>query len=161
LPIPILIEHVVTFVIVVLVTVMVLTFAFVAGAIGRRRRRDRYSKSWTSCGSRWCRWSPASSRKQSTPPKLAALRELSAKSDAAMFEQLVVERLPPPDKLPALAKLCEDPGSSALASAPGDFPKHAASRACLCASSASGIWSGRGRRRTWWPSGTAAVGRCW
>ena len=111
MPIPILIEHVVAFVIVVLVTVLVLTFGLVGAAILRRRRRDRYFEQLDEL------------RQQVFPlvgglvegtvdadKAFAALRDLSIKSDPAMFEQLVVERLPTPDKLPALSQLCEDLG---------------------------------------------------
>jgi len=111
LPVPILIEHVITFVVVVTVSVLVLTFGFVAAAIARRRRRERYFEKLDEL------------RQQVSPliagiveqtadyrKAFAALQELSAKSDAAMFEQLCVERRPAPDKLPALTKLCEDLG---------------------------------------------------
>ncbi len=111
MPIPILIEHVVSFVIVVLVTVMVLTFGFVAGAIGRRRRRERYFEKLDELRHQVAPLIAGIVEQTADYPKaFALLQELSAKSDAAMFEQLCVERLPPPDKLPVLAKLCEDLG---------------------------------------------------
>jgi hypothetical protein len=154
LPIPILIEHVVTFVIVVLVTVMVLTFAFVAGAIGRRRRRDRYFEKLDELRRRWCRWSPASSETvdtSSSPPARAPPRTIS------VFEQLVVGAAAA-GQLPALAKLCEDLGLIKRWQAPGQtFEARGITSLFVRLRFVSGAGAGGGNQAI----GTAAVNRCW
>ncbi len=111
MPVPILIEHVITFVVVVTVSVLVLTFGFVAAAILRRRRRERYFEKLDELRQRVVPLvAGVVEQTGDYGQSLAALQKLSEQSDAAMFEQLCVERLPAAEKLPVLGKLCDDLG---------------------------------------------------
>jgi len=108
---PVLIEQVVTFVIVLLVAVVVVTLGFVAAAILRRKRRDAYFEALDDL------------RQQVAPiiagvlgrtvdyrQGVAQLKKLGEKHKPALIEQLVMEKLPPADQMPAMTQLCEDLG---------------------------------------------------
>jgi HEAT repeat protein len=108
---PVLIEHVVTFVIVLLVAVVVVTLGFVAAAIVRRRRRDRYFEQLDDLREEVAPIvAGVLGRTLSYAQGVAELKKLGEKRKPALIEQLVMEKLPPADQMPAMVRLCEDLG---------------------------------------------------
>ncbi|MCI0402479.1 MAG: HEAT repeat domain-containing protein [Acidobacteria bacterium] len=108
---PILIEQLVAFVIVLLVTVVVVTLAFVAAAILRRKRRDAYFEQLDDLRQEVVPIvAGVLGRTVGYAQGVAALKKLGEKHQPALIEQLVMEKLPPADQMPAMTRLCEDLG---------------------------------------------------
>ncbi|MGH9789267.1 MAG: HEAT repeat domain-containing protein [Candidatus Acidiferrales bacterium] len=111
MPFPVLVEHLVTFVIVLLVTVVVLTLGFVAAAIARRKRRDRYFETLDDLRQEVAPIvSGVLGRTVDYRQGVAQLKKLGEKHKPALMEELVMEKLPPADQMPAMAQLCEELG---------------------------------------------------
>lgn len=108
---PFLIEHIIGFVITVLVGVLLATGLFVALALRRRQQRDRYFLHLDDV-------------RQKVRPVLAALLDATLdyqegliqlqrvrdQDGPAVLEHLLLERRPTPPQLPLLRQLCEDLG---------------------------------------------------
>jgi len=110
-PFPVLLEQLVTFVIVLLVAVVVLTLGFVAAAIARRKRRDAYFEALDDLRQQVA---PIAAgilgRTTDYRQGLAALQKLGERYKPALIEQLVMEKVPPADQMPAMVQLCEELG---------------------------------------------------